>query len=497
MHIHTCTYTHADATEYGVRYPLEEFSTDEAARGVRLSAVHAATAARGAVYGAVGSHGWERPLHFAMGAPAAAPPQESSGAFFTPEAHSYDRRQASWWEPVAREHHAARQGVALFDLSAFGKLRVSGPDAADALEWLSSAPLAAAADGKLVYTQLLNARGGIESDLTVVPLGAALDAAGPGGGGAGGPAAERAFYLVTGSGTCTRDADHIVREAAAAGLGRVRCEEQSDAWAVLALMGPESRRLLARVAPHADLSNDAFPFGTAQPLPVTIGAPVVARALRVSYVGELGWELHVPAAHALPVMEALHAAARDGGAAFNDGRGLVDGGARALLHSLRLEKRFVHFGHDVSPVDSPIDSGLGFVSAAKLRSGTPFLGRDAIVAAKAAPRRRLLSFSVDDDDVSLWGREGIYRDGARVGHITSAGFGHSVAEGRAIGIGYAGLGPEPPPIAGVAALKEHLLSGSYELEVAGRRVPARAHWDAMYDPTASRMRDVEGTAPAS
>ena len=226
---------------------------------------------------------------------------------------------------------------------------------------------------------MLNARGGIESDLTMVPL-PPEDPLHPQTGG-------RAFYLVHASTACTRDVDHLRLSATqmAGSVARgVAFQDVTDDFAVLALMGPQSRRLLGRVLSTgaSALSNEAFPFGSMRHLEAVAldGAPMPVRALRVSFVGELGWELHAPRHLAGALFDALHAAAADAGMDgsddFNGGEGLVNAGYRALLESLRLEKGFVHFGHDVSPVETPLEAGLGFVSAAKLKAGTPFRGRE-------------------------------------------------------------------------------------------------------------------------
>jgi len=471
------------AKEYGLHPPHEQW---EAGRGVRLSPLHERIAAAGALFGSVGSAGWERPLHF----PARnAGSEHGSRPLYEDEALSFDRMRCGWVEPAAAEHRACREGVGLFDLSSFGKVLVSGPRAAALLEWAASSPIGAAPDGRVLYTQMLNARGGIESDLTMVPLPPTdplLQLSRGGSGGEGG----RAFYLVTAGATCTRDTDHLQRMAAQLELsaGDVELRDVTDEFAVLALSGPESRVLLQQLwvptigdgtAAEGALSDDAFPFGTMQHGSLRLpggggGADIECRALRISFAGELGWELHVPRSGAPAVFDALHAAAT--AASCNGGHGLVNCGYRALLESLRLEKGYVHFGHDVSPVDTQLEAGLGFVSAAKLKAATPFCGREALEAQKAAGiTRRLVSFALGEADaaVSLWGHEGIWRDGIRIGQLTSGGIGHSVNGGRAIGMGYV----ESP--GGGRVTKRHVAEGGYELEVAGRRVPAAVSWSAL------------------
>ena len=340
------------ATEYAVHYPAEEFSSDERARGVRLSPLHDCIAGAGAVFGAVGPSGFERPLHFGEDGEA------NAEGFYTHERLSYDAREAGWWGAVEAEHRAAREGAALFDLSSFGKLKISGSGAEAAMEWCASSEVGSADTGRVIYTQMLNERGGVESDLTIVPQ--------PETGADG-----REFYVVTSSATCTRDADNIARASRLRGIEDVQIQEITDDWAVLALMGPESRQIAQAVFPGADFGNEGFPFGTSQELDCEAATGV--RALRVSFVGELGWELHCPSAQAPSLWRALHAAGGDVGA--NGGAGLANAGYRALLLSLRLEKKFVHFGHDLSPTDSPLEAGLGFVvSAAPWRLLRPCRG---------------------------------------------------------------------------------------------------------------------------
>jgi len=470
------------AREYGVKFPTEEFSSDERARGMRLSPLHREVTAAGAVFGSIGGSGFERPQHFCS--PDAVTGNSTNGAqvFHVEEKLSFAAREAGWWSMVEREHHAAREGVALFDLSSFGKLHVSGADAEAGMDWCTSSAIGQETTpiGKVVYTQLLNEHGNVEADLTIVPLsedfsldGCRADAA----------LVEqpRSFYVVTSPATCTRDADHLLRASRLHGLQRLQIEEVTDSWATLALAGPQSRCLIERAFPAVDFSNAAFPPGTAQEL----GGGV--KALRVSLVGELGWELHCPKESAPSLWTALHAAGKQTN--VNKGAGLINAGHRALMLSLRLEKCFVHFGHDVSPSDSPIEAGLGWISAAKLKAGTPFLGRDALLARKAEGlKKRLVSFSVkagqELQETSLWGGEGIYRDGVRVGHLTSGGIGHTVNDGRAIGIGYVNLGG---PGRSEEEMKAEVLSGSYALEVANGSVAVDVAWDALYDPRSERL----------
>jgi 4-methylaminobutanoate oxidase (formaldehyde-forming) len=350
----------------------------------------------------------------------------------------------NWFEAVAREHRACREAAALFDQSSFAKFMLVGRDAEAALDWIASGDVARA-PGALTYTQMLNARGGIECDVTVARLAADV------------------FYIVTGTGFATHDADWIRRNVPRG--AEARLIDVTSQHAVLALMGPRARDILAAVA-EADVSNAGFPFGTVQRI-VVAGAPVIA--LRISYVGELGWELHVPVEFAATVYDGLCAAGR--------GHGLVDAGYRAI-ESLRLEKGYRAWGADIGPDHSPLMAGLGF--AVKLGTGRPFLGRAALEAQAAGRLPRLLAgFTVDDPGVVLLGRETIYRDGERVGWLSSGGYGHTL--GRAIGYGYVRDAARGVDAAGV-------LAGTYDLEVATERVPAAVFLRPPYDPGMTRPR---------
>ena len=298
--------------------------------------------------------------------------------------------------------------------------------------------------GKVVYTQMLNAKGGIECDLTVTRL------------------AEDAYYVVTGTGFATHDFSWIERHLPDGADARLM--EVTSAFAVLPLMGPRARDLLQQVTDD-DLANDGFPFGSAREIRIA-GAPV--RALRVTYVGELGWELHVPSDYAPTVFDALLEAGQP--------LGLTPAGYRAI-ESLRLEKGYRAWGADIGPDHTPLEAGLGF--AVKLATGQPFLGRDALLRQREEGlKKRLAGFTVDDPGVVLLGRETIFRDGARVGWLTSGGFGYTV--GKAIGYGYV-RNPE-----GVDA--DWLRAGRYELEVATERVPATLHLRPLYDPLMARLK---------
>jgi sarcosine dehydrogenase len=413
------------AKHYAIAWPGEERAS---ARPARRSPLYDRLAALGACFGE--KLGWERPNWFAD--LAAGEVAEDRYAFERP----------GWFEAVGREHRAAREAVAVFDQSSFTKLLLVGRDAEGALSWLCANDVAVA-PGRVVYTQMLNRRGGIEADLTVTRL-----------------ASDR-YYLVAGTASATRDPDWIRRNLPAGTDAHL--VDLTSARGVLSVMGPRSRRVLAMLT-AADLSDSPFPFAAAREL-VLAGAPVLA--LRVSYVGELGYELHVPAEYLAAVFDALLSAGA--------GHGLRPAGYRAI-ETLRLEKGYRAWGAELGPDYTPLEAGLGF--AVKLGTDIPFLGREALERQRAVPlARRLAGFSADPA-VTLLGRETIYRDGERVGWLASGGHGYTVE--RAVGFGYV------RHETGVD--RRWLLAGRYELEVAGERVPVTIHPRALHDPGSARMR---------
>jgi 4-methylaminobutanoate oxidase (formaldehyde-forming) len=409
---------------YTVAYPLEEY---ESGRPRIVSPLYERLKARRAVFGS--KLGWERANWF-------APP-----GLGTRDIYTFGR--GNWFEAVGREHHACRERVAVFDQSSFAKFEMRGRDAEKALSWIASNDIAKP-PGRLTYTQMLNSRGGIECDLTVARL------------------ADDLFYVVTGTGFRTHDFAWIrqnIPDGADATLTDV-----TEQYGTLSLFGPRARDVLATLT-DADVSNEAFPFGHVREFKVA-GRPV--RALRVTYVGELGWELHMPIGDTGVVFDALMAAGAP--------HGIATAGYRAI-ESLRLEKGYRAWGQDITPNDTPLQAGLAW--AVKLKSGTPFLGRAALEAAAATPlAKRLATFTVADPDVMLSGRETILRNGARVGYLTSGGWGYTV--GANIGIGYV---RDP---AGVS--RDFGGPGTYELEVATVRVPAKLHLGPLYDPAMARIK---------
>ena len=407
---------------YAMHWPFRQPVT---ARGVRRSAVHDRLAARGAVFGVVA--GWERANWFAT---AGIEPR-----------YVYTYGRQNWFPCAGAEHRAVREAVGLFDQSSLAKFRVQRPDATAVLQRLCANDVDVA-PGRIVYTQMLNARGGIECDLTVSRL------------------TEDAYLIVTIAAAATHDADWIRRGIGAA---RVTLSDVTSAFTVLGVMGPRSRELLARVT-GADLSQAAFPFGTARE--IEIGYALV-RATRITYMGELGWELYVPAEFALNVYEATVAAGED--------VGLRHAGYHAM-DSLRMEKGYRSWGHDIGGEDTPLEAGLGFAVAFK-KDG--FVGREVLLRQRDKPlARRLVMFTLADSEPLLLGDEPIYRDGVLVGRITSGAYGHTL--GRSVGMGYVTHAD------GVDA--GFVRAGRWELEIAMERVLAAAHLEPPYDPTSARAR---------
>ena len=412
---------------YAMHWPARQFTT---ARGARRSPLHDRLAAEGACFSELA--GWERPHWY--GEPGTRP------------AFAYSYRRPPWFDRVADEHRAVRSGVGLFDQSSFGKLLLQGPDAEAVLDRVCAADLRVE-PGRVVYTAWLNERGGMESDLTVTRLD------------------EERFWIVTGAAQRVRDQAWLARRIRPE--TRAALSDITSAWAVLGVMGPRARELLRSVT-NAELSNDAFPFGTARE--IEIGYARV-RAHRISYVGELGWELYVPTEFAVGVYERL----RDAGASLD--LRLVGYGA---LDSLRMEKAYRHWGHDVTREDTPLEAGLAF--AVDWKSGRDFVGRDALLRQRErGVRRRLVGFRLTDSEPLLYHDEPIWRDGERVGHLTSGAFGHEI--GAALGLGYVQRADAREPVT-PAWIRE----ARYEIEIAGERVPAEAALRPWFDPGGERPR---------
>ena len=411
---------------YANHYPFRQFET---ARNVRLSPVHARLAERRACFGQVA--GWERANWFA---PEGVEPR-----------YTYGFGRQGWFDHVAAEHRAFREGCALFDLSSFSKYLVQGRDAARSLQRICSADVDVE-PGRLVYTHWLNERGGIEADLTVTRLD------------------ERRFLVISGAASTVRDLDWLDRHLDPDSACTVT--DVTSQSAILAVAGPDSRRLLEPLL-GIDLSDAAFPFGTARRAEVGY-APV--RATRVSFVGELGWEIAVDADMALGVFDRLLEAGREHGLRL------------AGLHALdtgRLEKRFLHFGHDVAEEDTPLEAGVGFVCAFDKPGG--FVGREAVARQRdsgAFRHKRLVQFVLEDPEPLLWHHEPILDGDAVLGYLTSGGYGHTL--GASVGLGY--VRSEAP------IDRARLEAGRWSIDVGGVRHAARASLRAAYDPRGERLR---------
>ena len=372
--------------------------------------------------------GWERPNFFGRSADEAR--------------LDYSWERQSWFAYAAAEHTATREAVTITDLTSFSKFMLQGPDTESALQLLCANDIALP-PGTTVYTGLLNARGTYESDLTVARLGA-----------------DR-FLLVTGTAQTTRDADWIRRHLPKAGA--ILTDVTGD-YAVIAVMGPRARDLLVRLT-AAPLGNAAFPFGAIREIAI---AGATLWASRRTYVGELGFELYVPARQAGTVYDALMVAGAEFGAR-NAGYYAVE--------SLRLEKGYRAWGRELTPDYNPYEAGLSF--AVKLDKGD-FIGRDALLAAKGKfPARRLLSFVAQSPDTPIaHGGELVLRNGEPVGDITSAAYGHTV--GGVVALGYAATGG--------ARVDDAWLSARFEIDIAGERVPVRASLKAPYDPAGEKLK---------
>jgi len=434
--------TEALARRYGaVSLPFEEWDT---ARGFRLSPLFSRLVDLGAVLGEKG--GWERPNWFASNEPAAGAgnPHNPGTTHVTA---GVGRAPAGWtpegwarhnWSPaIAAEHRAAREAVGLFDFTSFSKIEVEGRGALATLQWMTDNEMDKPA-GSVTYTQMLNSRGGIEADLTVTRL------------------SRERFFIITGSAFATHDLDWIRRHLP--GDGSAAAGDVTAELACIGLWGPMAREVLQGVT-DSDVSNAAFPYMSCQEIHVA-GVPV--RALRVTYVGELGWEMYVAPDHAARVWDAL----------WETGRpfGMRPLGYRAV-DSLRLEKGYRYWSADITPEYTPLESGQAF--CVKLDKGD-FQGRDALVRQKAEGlTRKLCCLVLAEPAAVALGNEPVFDDDRVISRVTSGGYGYWVGES----IAYAYL-----PIALAA------LGSTLAIEVDGKRIPATVQRDPRYDPTNSSIK---------
>ena len=409
---------------YAVHWPFYQYET---ARNVRMSPFHEHMSEQGACFGE--TSGWERPNWFA---PKGTEPK-----------YEYSFSKHNWFDYSAAEHNAVRQNIGLFDQTSFAKFRFEGRDAERELNRVCSNNIAVE-PGRVVYTQWLNGRGGIEADLTVTRL------------------SYDVFFIVTSGSSQVRDFNWL------------KCQVSSDAhciltdvtssMAVLGLHGPNSRSFLQSLT-HEDMSNEAFPFGTSRE--IDLGYAFV-RASRISYMGELGWELYIPTEFSLSVYNKIVEVGVE-----ND---LKYAGAHAM-NSLRIEKAYRHWGHDITDKETPLEAGLEF--AVDWNKSQSFIGRDALIRQKEEGIKRcLVQFLLEDKEKFLYHNEPIYRDDEITGYVTSAMYGHTL--GGAVALGYL------ENDLGISV--DFINTGTYEIEVAGQKIKARASLRPMYDPGNKRKK---------
>ena len=400
------------------------FRQKESARGVRRTPFHEHLKSKGAVFGEVA--GWERANWFSF-----------DGQH---DEYVYSWKRQNWFENSAREHMAVRENVGLYDMSTFGKIRVEGEDAESFLNYLCGANLSVDI-GKIVYTQFLNSKGGIEADVTVTRL------------------SETIYLIVTPAATRLADETWLRRNQKDY---NVVITDITAAEGVLALMGPNSRALLSSVSPN-NFDNEINPFGTAQVIEIGMG---LARAHRVSYVGELGWELYISSDQCGHIFETIIDAGSD--------HDLKLCGMH-MMDSCRIEKAYRHFGHDITCEDHVLEAGLGFA----VDTDKPdFIGKKAVIDKREVGlEKRLVQFQLTEPEPLLYHNEPIIRDSEIVGYISSGNYGHKL--GGAIGMGYIPCEGESP---------EELLSSKFEIDVSGTICAAKASLKPLYDPLSKRTK---------
>ena len=406
---------------YADHFPYRQMET---ARGIRRTPFHEHLREYGAVFGEVA--GWERANWFA------SPAQDA--------VYKYSWERQNWFQNSAEEHRAVRGNVGMYDMSSFGIIRVVGRDAEKFLNRVCGNDVAVPV-GKITYTQFLNERGGIEADVTVTRLG------------------ENEYIVVTPAATVPREMSWMRRHM---NDDAVAIIDMTSAEGVLAVMGPNARFLLEKVS-HHDWSNENHPFGQAHEIELGMG---LARAHRVTYVGELGWELYMPTDMCAHAFETL----MDAGADMN-----LKLCGMHMMDSLRIEKGYRHFGHDITEEDHVVEAGLGFaVKTAKEN----FIGRDAVLKKREEGlEMRLTQFKLKDPMPLLYHNEPIVRDGEIVSYVTSANYGHTL--NGAMGMGYVPCKGEKP---------DEMLASPYEIEIAGERYEAEASLKPMYDPKSERVK---------
>ncbi|KAK7126088.1 hypothetical protein R3I93_021462 [Phoxinus phoxinus] len=459
------------AKNYSVVFPYDE---PLASRNMRKDPFHQVLQEQGCVFQE--RHGWERPGWFNQDGPAQVLDYDYYGAYDVPK-----NTENKYSEILGKEytfdfppHHdvirdeclTCRNAVAVFDMSYFGKFYLTGPDAKKAADWLFTADVNKA-PGSTVYTCMLNKRGGVESDLTVSrlePSPAHLPLTPQSNG--------DAYYLAIGGGVAQHNWSHIQSALQDQGF-RCTLIDHTEDMGMISIQGPKSRELLQEVL-DSDLSNDAFPFSTHK---IVNAAGHKVRAMRLSFVGEMGWELHIPKESCLPVYHSIMAA----GAKY----GICNAGYRAI-DSLSIEKGYRHWHADLRPDDTPLEAGLAFTC--KMKSSIPFLGRKALEAQKAEGlRRRIVCFTVDEK-VPMFGLEAIFRNGVPVGHLRRSEFGFAID--KTIGYGYI-----RNPDGGVVS-PDFVRSGEFTLERMGVTYRATAHLKSPFDPENKRLKGIYGSPQA-
>ena len=406
---------------YADHFPYLQKKT---ARNIRRTPFHHQLLSQGAVMGEIA--GWERANWFADKG------QKRS--------YEYTWKRQNWFENAAREHRSIRENIGMYDMSSFGKIRIEGRDATKFLNFVAGGQYDVEI-GKIVYSQFLNNAGGIEADVTITRL------------------TESAYLVVTPAATRLADQIWLSRNI---GDFNVVITDVTAGEGVLAIMGPSSRKLLQMVSPNS-FDNDVNPFGTAQEIEIGMG---LARVHRVTYVGELGWEVYVSSDQAGHIFDTL----------FDAGQDLdMKLCGMHMMDSLRIEKGFRHFGHDITCEDHVLEAGLGF---AVKTSKPDFIGRDAVLRKKEnGLDRRLLQFVLNDSEPLLYHNEPILRDGELVGHLTSGNYGHTI--GAAIGLGYVPCKDETV---------SDILASNYEIDVAGSKIKADVAIKPIYDPKSERIK---------
>ncbi|MDA9004968.1 FAD-dependent oxidoreductase [Amylibacter sp.] len=406
---------------YADHFPFLQKKT---ARNIRRTPFHHQLLSQGAVMGEIA--GWERANWFSE------KDQKAS--------YEYSWKRQNWFDNAAREHCSVRENVGMYDMSSFGKIRIEGRDATKFLNFVAGGQYDVEI-GKIVYSQFLNNAGGIEADVTITRL------------------SEIAYLVVTPAATRLADQVWLTRNAI---NFNVVITDVTAGEGVLAVMGPNSRKLLQKVSPNC-FDNEINPFGTSQEIEIGMG---LARVHRVTYVGELGWEIYCSSDQAGHIFDTLFEAGKD----FN-----LKLCGMHMMDSLRIEKGFRHFGHDITCEDHVLEAGLGFA----VKTNKPnFIGRDAVLRKKESGLdRRLLQFVLTDSEPLLYHNEPILRDGKLIGHLTSGNYGHTI--GAAIGLGYVPCKNET-----VA----DILASNYEIDVAGSKIKANVSINSIYDPKSERVK---------